>query len=531
MKKAFDFTECEANKARIDAYRPLPPETLKSLRDYYRIGLTYTSNAIEGNSLTESETKVVIEDGLTVKGKPLHDIYEAVGHAQAYDHIYELVEDRPLQEEDILTLHRMFYRQIDEKNAGNYRTVQVFISGSHHRLPLAVRVPELMAGFVEWFNTHEKKLSPVEFAALVHQKFVFIHPFVDGNGRLARLLMNLALLRTGYTISIIPPILRGEYIATLERAHEDEAPFVEFIKGRVIETQRELIRLFGEEFCGVVCSWCECSGGRGEEASRGVIRMKKSASSYKPPYTISEKAVTLIAEIAAALERYKIVMEGLDGVRLRKINHVKTIRGTTAIEGNTLTEEQVTAVLAGKRVVAPRREIDEIKGAHAAYELLEKVNPYSLKDMLRVHAVMMAGLVDGAGELRTRGVGVVDGLGNVLHMAPPAEGVPQLVSDLLDWTAASTAHPLVKSCVFHYEFEFIHPFLDGNGRMGRFLQTVMLGKWNELFYAAPVENIIFSNQEKYYQAINDSTAQADCGPFIDFMLERILETIRTKGGG
>lgn len=257
--------------------------------------------------------------------------------------------------------------------------------------------------------------------------------------------------------------------------------------------------------------------------------MKKSASNYKPPYTLSEKAVSLIAEIAAALERYKIVMEGPDGVWLRKINHVKTIRGTTAIEGNTLTEEQVTAVLDGKRVAAPRREIDEIKGAHAAYELLEKVNPYSLKDMLRVHAMMMKGLVDGAGALRTRGVGVVDGLGNVLHMAPPAGRVPQLVGDLLDWAAASTAHPLVKSCVLHYEFEFIHPFLDGNGRMGRFLQTAMLGKWNELFYAAPVENIVFSNQEKYYQAINESTARAECGPFIDFMLERILETIRTKG--
>jgi len=257
--------------------------------------------------------------------------------------------------------------------------------------------------------------------------------------------------------------------------------------------------------------------------------MSNSETSYKPPYTLSENAVSLIADIAAALERYKIVMEGPDGVRLRKINHVKTIRGTTAIEGNTLTEEQVTAVLEGKCVAAPRREIDEIKGAHAAYELLEKVNPYVLKDVLRIHAVMMNGLVDGAGALRTRGVGVVDGIGNVLHIAPPANRVPQLIGDLLNWASTSTAHPLVKSCVFHYEFEFIHPFLDGNGRMGRFLQTAMLGKWNDLFYAAPVENIVFSNQAKYYQAINESTDKANCGPFIDFMLERILETIRTKG--
>jgi len=251
--------------------------------------------------------------------------------------------------------------------------------------------------------------------------------------------------------------------------------------------------------------------------------------SYQPPYTLSDEAVSRIAEIAAALERYRIVMEGPDGVRLRKINHIRTIRGTTAIEGNTLSEEQVTAVLAGKRVAAPRREIDEIKGAHAAYELLEKINPYSLKDVLRVHSAMMKGLGDGAGALRARGVGVVDGLGNVLHMAPPANRVPQLIGDLLDWASTSTAHPLVKSSVFHYEFEFIHPFLDGNGRMGRFLQTAMLGRWNALFYAAPVENIVFANQAQYYEAINVSTAKSDCGPFIDFMLDRILETIRQKG--
>jgi len=251
--------------------------------------------------------------------------------------------------------------------------------------------------------------------------------------------------------------------------------------------------------------------------------------SYQPPYTLSDAIVSRIAEIAAALERYRIVMEGPDGVRLRKINHIRTIRGTTAIEGNTLTEEQVTAVLAGKRVAAPQREIDEIKGAHAAYELLEKINPYSLKDVLRVHSAMMKGLVDGAGALRARGVGVVDGNGNVLHMAPPADRVPQLIGDLLDWASTSTAHPLVKSSVFHYEFEFIHPFLDGNGRMGRFLQTAMLGQWNALFYAAPVENIVFANQAQYYEAINASSAKSDCGPFIDFMLDRILETIRQKG--
>lgn len=250
---------------------------------------------------------------------------------------------------------------------------------------------------------------------------------------------------------------------------------------------------------------------------------------YVPPFTFSEKAITLVAEIAAALERYKIVMEGPDGVRLRKINHIRTVRGTTAIEGNTLSEEQVSAVLEGKRVVAPRREIDEIKGAHEAYCLLGKINPLSLKDILKVQSVMMNGLVDGAGGLRDRGVGVVDGFGNVLHMAPPASRVSELLGDLLDWAKSSTLHPLVKSCVFHYEFEFIHPFLDGNGRMGRFLQTAILGSWNELFFAAPIENIVYCNQAEYYEAIQQSTSKADSGPFMDFMLARILETIKEKG--
>jgi len=240
------FEECEANKARLDTFRPLPPETAKSLRDYYRIGLTYSSNALEGNSLTESETKVVIEDGLTIGGKPLRDIHEATGHARAYDFLYELTQDRPLREADILKLHELFYTDIDKPHAGHYRSVRVFISGSSHPLPVPAKVPILMLDFVAWFNKHEGRMHPVEFAALAHLKFVFIHPFVDGNGRVARLLMNLALMRAGYQISIIPPILRSEYIANLEQGHVTTEPFVRFILNRVTETQRELLRLLGD---------------------------------------------------------------------------------------------------------------------------------------------------------------------------------------------------------------------------------------------------------------------------------------------
>jgi Fic family protein len=251
MKAKIDFRECEGYKARIDAYRPLPQETVKSLRAYYKIGLTYSSNALEGNSLTESETKVVIEDGLTIGGKPMKDVYEAVGHAKAYDYMYDLAKLKPLTQADILKLHELFYANIDKMNAGAYRAVRVFISGSKYAPPGPEKIASLMKAFIAWFNQQEKKLHPVEFAALVHQKFVFIHPFVDGNGRVSRLLMNLALIRAGYNISVIPPILRNDYIQALEKAHTDTAPFIQFILGRVVETQKELLRLFGEDLSSV----------------------------------------------------------------------------------------------------------------------------------------------------------------------------------------------------------------------------------------------------------------------------------------
>ena len=195
--------KADENNRMLSAYRPLPPETLKSLREYYRVGLTYTSNALEGNSLTESETKVVIEDGLTIEGKPLRDHYEAVGHAKAYDYVYQITEKEGLTEENILNLHRLFYQQIDAEKAGHYRNVKVYISGSRYAVAAVSKIPTEMQKLVKWYNANEKKLHPIELAATLHQRFVFIHPFVDGNGRVARLLMNLALLRNGFTIAII----------------------------------------------------------------------------------------------------------------------------------------------------------------------------------------------------------------------------------------------------------------------------------------------------------------------------------------
>lgn len=255
----------------------------------------------------------------------------------------------------------------------------------------------------------------------------------------------------------------------------------------------------------------------------------KPKGKYIPPYKVSGKAMNMIADIAAAVERYRILLDGPDGVRLRKINHIRTIRGTTAIEGNTLTEAQITAVLAGKRVAGPQREIDEVKGAHAAYEAIESFNPYSVDDLLKAHGLMTAGLLDRPGRWRNCNVGVVGLNGEVYHMAPPWDRVPGLMSDLFAWLADSEDPVLVKSCVFHYEFEFIHPFPDGNGRTGRLWQTALLGSWRNEFYGAPVENIVWAHQQEYYQAIRASTAAGECGPFIDFMLDKILRTLKAKG--
>jgi len=185
----------------------------------------------------------VIEDGLTIEGKPLHDVYEAVGHAKAYDFLHQLATHKTLEEKDILELHRLFYQQIDNDAAGKYRSIAVFISGSKYPVSPPQKVANDMKKFVAWFNKQESKLHPVEFAALTHKKIVFIHPFIDGNGRLARLLMNLALLRNEYTIAIIPAVLRHEYIESLELVHKDDGIFKAFIVDRLIDTQMDLLRL------------------------------------------------------------------------------------------------------------------------------------------------------------------------------------------------------------------------------------------------------------------------------------------------
>ncbi|MCQ2198329.1 MAG: Fic family protein [Paludibacteraceae bacterium] len=250
---------------------------------------------------------------------------------------------------------------------------------------------------------------------------------------------------------------------------------------------------------------------------------------YVPPFTISAKAINLIAEISAQVERYAIKMEQKDSLLLRRANRIRTIHSSLAIEGNTLNEQQVVDIVNGKNVVAPLREIQEVKNAIRTYELFHKLNPFNLDDLLMAHKVMMEALIDRPGEFRTGGVGVFGERGCV-HLAPPADRVPMLMNDLFTWLKDSPDHLLIRSCVFHYEFEYIHPFIDGNGRTGRLWLSLILAKINPLFEHLPVENMIYANQQKYYDAISESTNRANSEPFIDFMLNEILKALKSHSG-
>ena len=230
-------------KAAIDELRPFEGHLLNEIKGYFRIGLTWSSNALEGNTLTISETKVLLEDGLTVGGKPLRDTFEVLGHAQAYDFMFTLLGKRQITEANVLTMHRMFYCGIDSKEAGRYRNRSAFITGSDYDLCDMKQIGEEMSKLFQWAASERDNYHPVEFAALLHKRFVFIHPFIDGNGRLSRLLMNTALIQDGYMLAVIPPVLRQEYIRLLEQAHKNDKPFVDFIAERVYETQKEIMRL------------------------------------------------------------------------------------------------------------------------------------------------------------------------------------------------------------------------------------------------------------------------------------------------
>ena len=237
-------------KNLIDTKRPLKPEEVKELDDYFRIGTTYSSNALEGNTLTITETKVLLEDGITVGGKPIKDCYEATGHAKAYDYMLKIARSDffSFSEDMIKELHRLFYLNIDADNAGKYRQHQVFITGTDYVPPAQEKVPQLMTELITELNNKSNKLHPVMLAAYAHKRLVVIHPFTDGNGRCARLLMNLILVNKGYQIITIPPILRNEYISSLRTAQKEKNPsdkdFNILIANCELESQKDMCRMF-----------------------------------------------------------------------------------------------------------------------------------------------------------------------------------------------------------------------------------------------------------------------------------------------
>lgn len=247
---------------------------------------------------------------------------------------------------------------------------------------------------------------------------------------------------------------------------------------------------------------------------------------YIPPYEITDEMLELVSEIMENLGKLSGVNELEKLPRLRRVSRIKSIHSSLAIENNTLSIEQVTDVINGKRVLAPQKDIEEVHNAFNAYEKLSEINPYSIDDLLKIHGIMMNGLVKEAGRLRSGQVGVYNQDGKVVHLAPPADFVPQQLGQLFNWVKDSNSNMLIKSSVFHYEFEFIHPFNDGNGRTGRLWQTALLASWKPIFAWIPIESIIKDNQEDYYNAITLSTSQGKSNIFIEFMLDVINKAIK-----
>lgn len=244
MKYKSRINDIDKLQNEINRHRPLVKHVLKELKEYFRISLTYTSNALEYNTLNEIETRIVIEDGITISGKPLIHHLEAIGHSEAYDHLYKLAKKNIITENDVKKLHNVFYYRIDKKNAGKYRKIKVFIKDAVYTPPPPDKVKSLMSGLINRLPKLKKELHPVEFAARLHAEIVTIHPFVDGNGRTARLIMNLALLQAEYTIVIIPPVVRHDYIQTTAKTNKcDYGEFYNFISQMVYESQKDYLRI------------------------------------------------------------------------------------------------------------------------------------------------------------------------------------------------------------------------------------------------------------------------------------------------
>lgn len=245
----------------------------------------------------------------------------------------------------------------------------------------------------------------------------------------------------------------------------------------------------------------------------------------KPPFKITNEILDAITQIAELVGQVNATQGLSTNPTLRRTNRIRTIYSSLAIEQNTLSLEQVTAVLNGKRIIAPPKDIAEVKNAYEIYEMMDNLNPYSVNDLLKAHGIMTRELVEESGCFRSGSVGVVDKEGKVLHMGTLPAYVPDLVYELLEWVENSDIHMLIKSCVFHYEFELIHPFADGNGRIGRLWHTLLLTQWKPMFAWIPIESIIHDRQEEYYRAINKSNFEGESTAFIIFMLSAIKDAL------
>lgn len=244
----------------------------------------------------------------------------------------------------------------------------------------------------------------------------------------------------------------------------------------------------------------------------------------KPPYQITGKILKLVASISEKIGEVNSVHLNKPPTELRKTNRIKTIHSSLEIEGNTLTIEQVTAIFENKRVAGPKKDILEVKNAIAVYDYLDKLNPYTFDSFCEAHGILMNGLIESAGRIRSKSVGIVKG-SEVAHIAPPVEMLNPLMNDLFDYLKNDDDLVLIKSCVFHYEMEFIHPFTDGNGRMGRLWQTLILKDSYPVFEYLPIETLIKERQEKYYESLGMSDNEGESTIFIEFMLEIIQKSL------
>jgi len=244
----------------------------------------------------------------------------------------------------------------------------------------------------------------------------------------------------------------------------------------------------------------------------------------KPPFTITTKVTNLVAKIAEQIGKIQGSGEYSRNLHLRKVNRLRSIQSSTAIEGNTLSLAQITDIIDGRRILGNPREIKEVRNAYGAYENMLKFNPFKTKDFLTAHKLLTDGLIEEAGKFRAGNVGVFSGK-NMVHLGAKPEFVPRLVKDLFDWAKKSDIHPLIKSSVVHFEIEFIHPFADGNGRIGRLWQTLVLASWHELFAWIPTETIVYQHQAEYYRILGEAEKTADSTEFIEFMLEAIMEAL------